>query len=253
MNFEAYLSSKKIDSDAFKKAEPLLWDSWRKEFEQVHPNSFTAQKLYLINPLRRKYLQAIVALPEVLKSVEAKLPEPKDIPIANENTDTEIAKPKPVVARPVVKPKLPSASPSIASDTSTSEQTPPIGEPTPAKPTAKPVIARPVIKPKPVSDHPVKADESSSEKTSDANITEVKEEEVLPAQKPTPAKPVMSRPVIKPKQISAEPATPDETTVPLPDNAKSPDINQAETTPPAKASKPAIPRPVIKPPKPKID
>jgi hypothetical protein len=55
-SFEEYLVSKKIDSDAFKKAEPEVWKAWKNEFEQVHPNSFTVQKLNLINPVRRKYL-----------------------------------------------------------------------------------------------------------------------------------------------------------------------------------------------------
>ena len=54
-DFEAYLKSKKIDSAAFKNAEPELWMAWKKEFEQMHPNSFTVQKLNLINPIRRKY------------------------------------------------------------------------------------------------------------------------------------------------------------------------------------------------------
>jgi hypothetical protein len=54
-SFEAYLISKNIDSAVFRNAEPQVWDSWKKEFEQVHPNSFTVQKLNLINPIRRKY------------------------------------------------------------------------------------------------------------------------------------------------------------------------------------------------------
>lgn len=54
-DFEDYLRSKKIDSARFKEAEPDLWASWKREFEQMHPNSFTVQKLNLINPVRRKY------------------------------------------------------------------------------------------------------------------------------------------------------------------------------------------------------
>lgn len=67
VNFEAYLTSKKIDSVAFQKAEPALWESWQKEFELVHPNSFTAQKLYLINPIRRKYQLKEMVVEEVTK------------------------------------------------------------------------------------------------------------------------------------------------------------------------------------------
>ena len=56
MTFEEYLVSKKIDSGAFSKNEPEVWATWKTEFDQMHPQSFTAQKLYLINPIRRKYL-----------------------------------------------------------------------------------------------------------------------------------------------------------------------------------------------------
>jgi hypothetical protein len=81
MNFEEYLISKKIDSPAFRNAEPLLWNEWKTLFEAMSPASFTAQKLYLINPLRRKYL---LKLPET-----ATTPKPSS----------------PGVAKPVIKPK----------------------------------------------------------------------------------------------------------------------------------------------------
>lgn len=55
MIFEEYLVSKKIDAHAFSAAEPDVFKSWKAEFEQMHPNSFTVQKLNLINPVRRKY------------------------------------------------------------------------------------------------------------------------------------------------------------------------------------------------------
>ncbi len=54
--FEEYLKSKKIDSDRFRESEPGLWSEWKREFEQMHARSFTVQKFYLINPIRRKYL-----------------------------------------------------------------------------------------------------------------------------------------------------------------------------------------------------
>jgi hypothetical protein len=56
MTFEEYLTSKRIASQAFRAAEPGLWNEWSSLFEEMSPVSFTAQKLYLINPLRRKYL-----------------------------------------------------------------------------------------------------------------------------------------------------------------------------------------------------
>jgi hypothetical protein len=55
VNFEQYLLDKKINSAAFKTAEPARWEEWQGEFDQINPNSLTAQKLYLINPIRRKY------------------------------------------------------------------------------------------------------------------------------------------------------------------------------------------------------
>jgi hypothetical protein len=55
MTFEDYLISKKIDGTALLAAEPALWKEWHGLFEQMSPASFTSQKLYLINPIRRKY------------------------------------------------------------------------------------------------------------------------------------------------------------------------------------------------------
>lgn len=55
-SFEAFLGSKRIDSDAFRNAEPEVWAVWKAEFEQMHPLSFTLQKLNQINLVRRKYL-----------------------------------------------------------------------------------------------------------------------------------------------------------------------------------------------------
>ena len=81
MNFEEYLISKKIDSQVFRAAEPALWNEWSGLFEVMSPASFTAQKLYLINPLRRKYL---------LKAAEVAAAPKVSVPAA---------------ARPVMKPK----------------------------------------------------------------------------------------------------------------------------------------------------
>jgi hypothetical protein len=85
VNFEAFLISKKIDSTAFQSAERQVFDQWKTEFEQMHPSSFTVQKLNLINPIRRKYPLKIVA---------------EQAPVSA----TEVAAPKPV-AKPVVRPK----------------------------------------------------------------------------------------------------------------------------------------------------
>ncbi|GAB3938006.1 hypothetical protein GCM10028804_60490 [Larkinella terrae] len=55
MTFEEYLSGKNIDENQFKKHEPSRYDAWKTEFLQVHPESFTTQKKFLINEIRRKY------------------------------------------------------------------------------------------------------------------------------------------------------------------------------------------------------
>lgn len=91
--FEAYLASKKIDSAAFRSAEPELWESWKEEFEAIHPNSFTVQKLNLINPVRRKYH---LGQAPVVKSAE-----PGAQAAAPQPPSQAAAKP----AKPVVKPR----------------------------------------------------------------------------------------------------------------------------------------------------
>jgi hypothetical protein len=98
VNFEEYLRSKRIDPEAFLKAEEELYRGWQKEFSQVHPTSFTNQKLFLINPIRRKY----PFLPATIISGEER--------INQSESDKEILPPKPVApkpmaAKPVFKPK----------------------------------------------------------------------------------------------------------------------------------------------------
>ncbi|AFK01598.1 hypothetical protein Emtol_0444 [Emticicia oligotrophica DSM 17448] len=56
MTFEEYLLSKKIDANKFMKSEPERFAEWRRLFAEMHPESFTSQKKFLINPTRRKYL-----------------------------------------------------------------------------------------------------------------------------------------------------------------------------------------------------
>ncbi|MFZ6011049.1 MAG: hypothetical protein ACOYXT_11950 [Bacteroidota bacterium] len=87
MNFEDFLLGKKIDTAAFSNAEPALWKQWKAEFDQMHPNSFTVQKLNLINPIRRKY----------------PLKEPPPAPAADQPpVETPMAHQP---GRPVIKPK----------------------------------------------------------------------------------------------------------------------------------------------------
>jgi len=206
VNFEAYLSSKKIDSAAFKKAEPVLWESWRKEFDLIHPNSFTAQKLYLINPIRRKYQLALETLPEVIKSVEKiSVAETAVTQPSVEATGTPVA--KPAVARPVMKPKLPTSPPSTAT---TSSVPPPSTTTTPetssteqaAPKPAKPVMVRPVMKPKPIVTAPSEeATPPTPETKPDENIGSDTIAKDIP---PKPVKPVIPKPVIKPPKPKME-------------------------------------------------
>ncbi|GAB4036901.1 hypothetical protein [Spirosoma gilvum] len=56
MSFEEYLVQKKISVEQFRQAEPALFEEWQREFMQMHPESFTAQKKFLLNDTRRKYL-----------------------------------------------------------------------------------------------------------------------------------------------------------------------------------------------------
>lgn len=72
MEWEVYLEQKKIDALAYQQQDPLQYEEFRALFYQMHPNSFTAQKLFLINGIRRQYpLQAAEAdKPEVKKAAK---------------------------------------------------------------------------------------------------------------------------------------------------------------------------------------
>jgi hypothetical protein len=125
MTFNDYLISKKIDQEAFQKAEPALFEIWKTEFEQMHPNSFTAQKLYLINPLRRKYtlpFEAAVKPKPLEKKVETQLGQ------INQQDATDVKADEAIKNDEVTKTEEPESKPV---------------SPSPAKP------ARPVFKPKP--------------------------------------------------------------------------------------------------------
>lgn len=56
MTFEEYLVTKKIDTKTFSQQEAERFQEWEQLFSQIHPESFTAQKKFLINDVRRKYL-----------------------------------------------------------------------------------------------------------------------------------------------------------------------------------------------------
>ncbi|MFT4733442.1 MAG: hypothetical protein ACI9DJ_001379 [Algoriphagus sp.] len=56
ITFLDYLLSKKIDRKSFQEGEPAMFIEWETLFNSVHPDSFTLQKKFLLNPMRRKYL-----------------------------------------------------------------------------------------------------------------------------------------------------------------------------------------------------
>ena len=56
MTFEDYLTQKKINAAQFQQVEPDRYETWKREFTQMHPESFTVQKKFLLNDTRRKYL-----------------------------------------------------------------------------------------------------------------------------------------------------------------------------------------------------
>jgi len=77
MTFEEYLHEKKIDPVEFKVGEPDRWQEWAALFKEVSPASFTSQKLYLINPLRRKYRLREGSMPARPESTRGEADKPK--------------------------------------------------------------------------------------------------------------------------------------------------------------------------------
>jgi hypothetical protein len=55
MEFQEYLKLKKISLIAFKKGDIDRFEEWETLFQTMHPESFTAQKKFLINEVRRRY------------------------------------------------------------------------------------------------------------------------------------------------------------------------------------------------------
>lgn len=55
MSFQEFLAQKKIDAARFQAAEPARFAEWEDLFPHLHPESFTMQKKFLINDVRRRY------------------------------------------------------------------------------------------------------------------------------------------------------------------------------------------------------
>lgn len=56
MTFSEYLVSKNIDEVSFASQEVHTYSTWKSMFEQVHAASFTEQKKFKLNQIRRKFL-----------------------------------------------------------------------------------------------------------------------------------------------------------------------------------------------------
>ncbi|HAA16518.1 MAG TPA: hypothetical protein DCE41_34340 [Cytophagales bacterium] len=94
--FNDYLMGKKIDPDAFLQADAAQYRALEAVFLQVSPESFTQQKLFLINPLRRTHplppekMPAKTATPK--KSAKPTVPKPKPT-LATKSGDSSSPKP----------------------------------------------------------------------------------------------------------------------------------------------------------------
>ena len=164
MSFEEYLYSKKIDSSAYQASEPDQWQEFASIFQDMHPKSFTMQKLNLINGIRRRF-------PVTEEVVEMEVtPQKTGRPVMKKKSELSAESQTGVSARPVVKPRI------------TSGKSKPVIKPKISS--GKPKMTKPVMKPK------IKPE-----------TDEEKQQKSKPVIKPktTQRKPKMVRPVIKPK------------------------------------------------------
>ncbi len=104
MDFVAYLISKNIDPQKFEASEEATFQKWKEEFAQIHPKSFTSQKLFVINEIRRRFQLHLGAKPKekAVKPVENPV---ADLPLGHEKGTMEtqevpISKAKPVFKKP---------------------------------------------------------------------------------------------------------------------------------------------------------
>ena len=137
MTFSEYCTSKKIDPAKFKSGDNKLWAELKGVFNQMHPNSFTAQKKFLINGTRRRFKLNIAA--EVEKETPKKAAQKIKIPGVKAAAKPSIkpAIPKPKVSSSTDKPKTAALKPKIG------------GSATPKPAALKPITkATPALKPK---------------------------------------------------------------------------------------------------------
>jgi len=138
--FVEYLEEKRIDALAFKKGDADLFVVWENEFMQMHPKSFTSQKLYLINNIRRQYLLPEDRVKQPVKKVKLAAKKPlvvKPKPVSEEGKD---------MVKPVLKPKIAETVDSLKKKIDTVAPKTPVVKASSLKPEIG--IKKPVIKPK---------------------------------------------------------------------------------------------------------
>jgi hypothetical protein len=171
IDFHTYCRQKKIDPDRFSAIEKTQFEYLESIFNQVSPESFTDQKLFLINDLRRKFLLAeepvfeqkaasdsvaqAIAKPTISKPNFAKpsIPKKEEIVEPKQEDETKEQEQKPIVKPTVLKPNF--ARPNIPKKENT-EISKPIGneliivgeteenkQETPQK-----ALVKPILKPK---------------------------------------------------------------------------------------------------------
>ncbi len=145
MDFESYCIGKKIDFNTFKKEDNERFTIWESEFMQMHPNSFTSQKLFYINEIRRRYPLAVIEKPkEVIESITPKILKNNDQKTNDETIEpqsgVEAAKPK--IAKPVIKPVIKKVESTETPTNITNSETPSDKKPI-MKPVIKPIMKKP--------------------------------------------------------------------------------------------------------------
>lgn len=113
MTFTEYCTSKKIDPAKFKAGDNRLWTELESIFSLMHPNSFTAQKKFLINGTRRRFQLEIST--EIEKEAPKKVAPKIKIPGVKTAATPAIkpAIPKPKTTPTVDKPKTAALKPKI--------------------------------------------------------------------------------------------------------------------------------------------
>ena len=79
MEFDDFLIGKKIDPEKFKFSENDRYREWKHLFDQVHPDSFTQQKLFLINKVRRAYTLKKASAEKKTTTSRTMRPKPKPL------------------------------------------------------------------------------------------------------------------------------------------------------------------------------